>query len=164
MAEWLRRWITNTRGFQTLGRTVADTHCEIHAWVQTSPASFEFFWFFFSNLNFGLGLTHYIEIYQSNMPELQIDNVRVDFPKQPYPCQVDYMAQVVKALSTGTNALLESPTGTGKTLCLLCSSLSWQQNARKKMEVPTFDTSKINLNAKKQAVPSTAPFTSTLWE
>jgi regulator of telomere elongation helicase 1 len=61
------------------------------------------------------------------MPILNIRNVPVDFPKQPYECQVNYMDKVIEALNTNKNALLESPTGTGKTLCLLCSTLAWQK-------------------------------------
>lgn len=60
------------------------------------------------------------------MPIIQINGVSVDFPKDPYNCQVEYMGKVIQALSAGENALLESPTGTGKTLSLLCSSLAWQ--------------------------------------
>ena len=54
----------------------------------------------------------------------------VEFPFPPYPSQVAYMAHVVAALEHQTNALLESPTGTGKTLCLLCSLLGWLQRRK----------------------------------
>lgn len=69
------------------------------------------------------------------MPKLTIHNVEVDFPKDPYPCQVNYMQKVLQALSNGSNALLESPTGTGKTLSLLCSTLAWQSHARKESKL-----------------------------
>lgn len=61
------------------------------------------------------------------MPRIEVEDVYVDFPFQPYPVQVTYMEKVVAALKDRTNALLESPTGTGKTLSLLCSTLAWQQ-------------------------------------
>lgn len=60
------------------------------------------------------------------MVQLEINSINVDFPYEPYPAQVQYMSHVIESLRTGNNALLESPTGTGKTLCLLCAALAWR--------------------------------------
>ncbi|MEW5299138.1 MAG: hypothetical protein WDW38_005032 [Sanguina aurantia] len=52
----------------------------------------------------------------------------VEFPFEPYDVQREYMSQVILALQQGKNALLESPTGTGKTLCLICATLAWRES------------------------------------
>jgi hypothetical protein len=38
----------------------------------------------------------------------------VDFPYAPYDCQLTMMEKVLESLTTGRNALLESPTGTAR--------------------------------------------------
>ncbi|XP_053309652.1 regulator of telomere elongation helicase 1 [Spea bombifrons] len=62
------------------------------------------------------------------MPPVQVSGLTVDFPFTPYKCQEDYMARVIECLQKGVNGVLESPTGTGKTLCLLCATLAWRQH------------------------------------
>lgn len=57
----------------------------------------------------------------------------MEFPYQPYGSQFAFMGRVISTLNRAQkeghcHALLESPTGTGKSLSLLCSSLAWQQN------------------------------------
>ncbi|XP_028416705.1 regulator of telomere elongation helicase 1 homolog [Dendronephthya gigantea] len=60
------------------------------------------------------------------MPVIKVRGVEIDFPYKPYDCQVNYMSKVIECLQEGKNGILESPTGTGKTLCLLCATLAWR--------------------------------------
>ncbi|XP_010062453.2 regulator of telomere elongation helicase 1 homolog [Eucalyptus grandis] len=62
------------------------------------------------------------------MPTYKIRGIDVDFPFDAYDCQLVYMEKVIQALQERCNALLESPTGTGKTLCLLCATLAWRKS------------------------------------
>lgn len=59
---------------------------------------------------------------------LNIVSVPVKFPyERPYTQQTEYMIKVMRALKKGKNAMLESPTGSGKSLALICSTLAWAQ-------------------------------------
>ncbi|XVE94396.1 hypothetical protein REPUB_Repub02eG0005100 [Reevesia pubescens] len=62
-----------------------------------------------------------------------IAGISVEFPYKPYGTQFTFMYRVMSTLDRAQkegrcHALLESPTGTGKSLSLLCSTLAWQQN------------------------------------
>lgn len=54
----------------------------------------------------------------------------VEFPHKAYGVQLGFMEKVLKALDGKANALLEAPTGSGKTLSLLCAALAWQREQR----------------------------------
>ncbi|XP_054996074.1 regulator of telomere elongation helicase 1 isoform X3 [Sorex araneus] len=69
------------------------------------------------------------------MPRVTLRGVAVDFPFQPYPCQEEYMSRVLQCLQEKVNGILESPTGTGKTLSLLCATLAWREHLRDALSV-----------------------------
>ncbi|PSC69979.1 putative ATP-dependent RNA helicase DDX11 [Micractinium conductrix] len=57
------------------------------------------------------------------------------FPYPPYDIQQRFMATLYSALEQGGVGLFESPTGTGKTLSLICSSLQWLTDQRRREAV-----------------------------
>ena len=56
------------------------------------------------------------------------------FPYEPYPIQLDLMRGLYKVLERGGIGVFESPTGTGKTLSVLCSALQWLEDHRRRLE------------------------------
>ncbi|CAI2375692.1 unnamed protein product [Moneuplotes crassus] len=68
---------------------------------------------------------------------IKVWNYEIKFPFERYDIQRDYMLRVIKACKKRENALLESPTGTGKTLCLLCASLAWLEEAKTERQDPS---------------------------
>ncbi|XP_056362845.1 Fanconi anemia group J protein isoform X1 [Oenanthe melanoleuca] len=72
----------------------------------------------------------------SDGAEYTIGGVKILFPCKAYPSQLAMMNAIVKGLNNRQHCLLESPTGSGKSLALLCSALSWQQALYDK-SVPT---------------------------
>merc|ERR1719385_370616 len=78
---------------------------------------------------------------------LDLDGVEVRFPYAPYDVQRTYMAKVIECLKEKRFGCLESPTGTGKTLALLCASLAWLQSQRGGSTVPESATNGENNSA-----------------
>ncbi|KAI8341304.1 helicase C-terminal domain-containing protein [Chlamydoabsidia padenii] len=63
------------------------------------------------------------------------------FPYEPYPIQKDFMNALYKVLSNGKIGIFESPTGTGKSLSIICGSLQWLTDHGDERSEPTAATS-----------------------
>ncbi|KAK7381645.1 hypothetical protein VNO80_00191 [Phaseolus coccineus] len=56
------------------------------------------------------------------------------FPFEPYSIQIDFMNSLYQSLNQGGVSMLESPTGTGKTMSVICSALQWVLDRRLQQE------------------------------
>jgi Rad3-related DNA helicase len=61
---------------------------------------------------------------------------RVQFPRDPYPGQRKLGESIFSACENGYTAIFESPTGTGKSLAVLCGALSY-------LKTHEFDATKV---------------------
>ena len=77
---------------------------------------------------------------------VDVDGTMVNFPFSPYDIQRDYMGRVLQCCKAGQNGLLESPTGTGKTLSLLCASLAWLEQAKASRQLAALSPESLNSN------------------
>ncbi|KAI1294105.1 helicase C-terminal domain-containing protein [Xylaria venustula] len=64
----------------------------------------------------------------------RIQNMDFHHPFTPYEVQVQFMNAVYNVLEQGNGqiGILESPTGTGKSLSLICAALTWLRNHKRK--------------------------------
>ncbi|XP_060101720.1 ATP-dependent DNA helicase DDX11 [Heteronotia binoei] len=59
-------------------------------------------------------------------------NMKFPFPYTPYPIQEEFMAKLYQVLEAGKIGIFESPTGTGKSLSLICGALTWLRDFEEK--------------------------------
>ncbi|CAK6443073.1 unnamed protein product [Pipistrellus nathusii] len=62
----------------------------------------------------------------------EIGGIHFPFPFTPYSIQKDFMAVLYQVLENGKIGIFESPTGTGKSLSLICGALSWLRDFEQK--------------------------------
>ncbi|XP_015998183.2 ATP-dependent DNA helicase DDX11 isoform X2 [Rousettus aegyptiacus] len=62
----------------------------------------------------------------------EVGDIHFPFPFTPYSIQKDFMAELYQVLESGKIGIFESPTGTGKSLSLICGALSWLRDFEQK--------------------------------
>lgn len=83
---------------------------------------------------------------------MQPSNATFCHPYQPYDIQLDFMTSLYDCIEHGKVGIFESPTGTGKSLSLICGSLTWlRDNQRRLLEEDANDTSDWLAQAERNA-------------
>ena len=58
-------------------------------------------------------------------PSMEPSNEEFYHPYEPYSIQLDFMQKLYRCIENGNVGIFESPTGTGKSLSLICAALTW---------------------------------------
>lgn len=53
-------------------------------------------------------------------------------PYNPYLIQLDFMTELYRCIEGGNVGIFESPTGTGKSLSLICAALTWLRDKERR--------------------------------
>ncbi|XP_054227291.1 ATP-dependent DNA helicase DDX11 isoform X35 [Homo sapiens] len=72
------------------------------------------------------------EIWSMANETQKVGAIHFPFPFTPYSIQEDFMAELYRVLEAGKIGIFESPTGTGKSLSLICGALSWLRDFEQK--------------------------------
>ncbi|EPR79762.1 DNA repair helicase [Spraguea lophii 42_110] len=64
------------------------------------------------------------------MHKLKINSIEITLPYAPYAPQIMAMSSILTSIQTNTPAAIESPTGTGKSFSILCSSLAYANSVQ----------------------------------
>ncbi|KAM6214498.1 ATP-dependent DNA helicase DDX11 isoform 2-T2 [Rhynchocyon petersi] len=82
----------------------------------------------------------------------EVGGIQFPFPYVPYSIQKDFMTELYQVLEAGKIGIFESPTGTGKSLSLICGALSWLRDFEQKKhqeEALVLETGTVSLNEEK---------------
>lgn len=74
------------------------------------------------------------KIFTPQMVKVKIGGIPVEIPYEPYPPQLVTISKLIECFQNNANALVESPTGTGKSLSIICSALAYYEHARKSFD------------------------------
>ncbi|KAL5263634.1 hypothetical protein ACHWQZ_G008861 [Mnemiopsis leidyi] len=74
------------------------------------------------------------DTYQANLHFIGKMSDEFEFPFEPYQIQRDFMKNLYETIEQKKIGIFESPTGTGKSLSIICSVLKWQRDQKEREE------------------------------
>ncbi|KAJ0396188.1 hypothetical protein ATCC90586_004398 [Pythium insidiosum] len=77
----------------------------------------------------------------------QMDRDFFSFPYEPYGIQLDLMRQLYATIDAGHVGIFESPTGTGKSMSLICGALTWLVKHTDEYGLPLSSTESVGETA-----------------